>query len=437
MDYQIAIPSYKRSKKLVKETLETLHSNLISFSKVWVFVVEAEYDEYSDAIRERFPEFPKDHLVVGLEGLKEQRMFIVDYFDEGAHVLNLDDDVERVCLQYTTYPDLDTFIRSAFEDCVKHKAFIWSVYPTFNHFFRKKTRPLTTELCMMIGGFHGLINRRNLFSLTIDQKEDVERSIQHFIHDGVVLRYNQVGFKTKFFSVGGYGGKTERLIPNQLAVSQLMALYPEYGKFKERKDGRHEFVLKPIKQRESIAELTKIVVHQTYPASVFEPLYKRLNELTISLKNKNTSRRGFGAHRATTFGLVRQRKTGKTAMSHSSKKYPDVWKLVQDVGTALGYTYSSVHLNHNVVCPKHKDGKNASFSMLVSFGDYKGCNIVVEGVEYDARHTPIVFNGAYLEHWNTPLISGTKYSLVFYHHSECKIPKEDCVESLPEFSNDI
>jgi hypothetical protein len=56
--------------------------------------------------------------------------------------------------------------------------------------------------------------------------------------------------------------------------------------------------------------------------------------------------------------------------------------------------------------------------MLLSFGDYTGCNIVIEGTMYDARHKPIIFNGSEREHWNTDDLSGNKYSLVYYRNKE-------------------
>ena len=70
-------------------------------------------------------------------------------------------------------------------------------------------------------------------------------------------------------------------------------------------------------------------------------------------------------------------------------------------------------MNHNLVCPPHRDKNNKTESILVSFGDYEGGLIVIEGTEYNAYHTPIQFDGATQEHWNTE-IKGNKYSLVFY-----------------------
>ena len=78
------------------------------------------------------------------------------------------------------------------------------------------------------------------------------------------------------------------------------------------------------------------------------------------------------------------------------------------------FPFTSVQLNKNLQCPKHKDRQNCGDSMLVSFGDYTGNNIVVDGVEYDARANPVIFNGSQLEHYNTEQTGVTKYSLVYY-----------------------
>jgi hypothetical protein len=67
-----------------------------------------------------------------------------------------------------------------------------------------------------------------------------------------------------------------------------------------------------------------------------------------------------------------------------------------------------------VLFRSHKDSKNQGKSLLISFGDYEGCKLMIDGKEYDTNCKPIIFDGSSLEHWNTPLISGNKYSIVFY-----------------------
>jgi hypothetical protein len=72
-----------------------------------------------------------------------------------------------------------------------------------------------------------------------------------------------------------------------------------------------------------------------------------------------------------------------------------------------------VHVNHNVKCPPHYDSKNVGNSVLISFGDYSGGEIIIDGQEFNAYHQPIMFNGSSLLHYNKEH-QGNKYSLVYY-----------------------
>jgi len=148
----------------------------------------------------------------------------------------------------------------------------------------------------------------------------------------------------------------------------------------------------------------------------FSELYCMLNQITIPLKNSTNSRRQFGKHRSTTFGFIRGRFNGKYQLSQPSIKYPSIYKELKRIGDLIcPFAYTSIHLNNNVICPKHKDCNNVGDSLLVSFGDYSGCNIVVDGTEYDTNCKPIVFNGTLLEHYNTNDLIGNKYSLIYYN----------------------
>jgi hypothetical protein len=140
--------------------------------------------------------------------------------------------------------------------------------------------------------------------------------------------------------------------------------------------------------------------------------------MTIRQKSVTANRRGFPAkHRAITFGITRGRFNGITGLSHYSKKYPAIYNEILRIGKIMCdgvIDFKSIHLNNNVVCPKHTDSKNVGKSVLVSFGEYTGCNIVICNQIYDAKYTPIVFDGSLLEHWNTDTLVGNKYSLIFF-----------------------
>jgi len=140
----------------------------------------------------------------------------------------------------------------------------------------------------------------------------------------------------------------------------------------------------------------------------------------------NQKRLGFPAFRGCVLGTSRGRfGRSKEGLSRLSKKYPKLWDEVKEwsyENVPNSVEWNCVQVNKNLVCPIHKDKNNVGNSFIVSFGDYVGCNLVVDGVEYDTRNG-LVFDGYIQEHYNTPLISGTKYSLVFFnnglrHYSE-------------------
>ena len=169
------------------------------------------------------------------------------------------------------------------------------------------------------------------------------------------------------------------------------------------------------------------------PESEFEKLLEMLSTIKIP-KTANNNRKGFLNARYLCWGLTKQRFGQKICLSAITKRRPDIWEEIKRLGSLLKnsdgsqFLFSSVHLNQNVECPPHKDKGNIGNSVLVGFGDYTGGHLCVEsGAEYDIRHQPICFNGSQIEHWNTPMESGSKYSLVFYvHKCAFKVP---CIPS--------
>jgi len=268
----------------------------------------------------------------------------------------------------------------------------------------------------MVGAFYGIINRPYERDLRITytregNKEDVERSILYFKKDGKTIRFNRVGYKTKYYgAVGGLGTLKERIPKMMIGANLLLQQYPEYGKIKIRKNGLYEFVLnkltKPNEDDKRIDVLPAI-----NPEEVFE-LYNMLEEITIP---HATFRRGFKTHRAVCFGITKKRYSNVVGLSSASLKYPEIYEEIIRVGKMIcPFEFTSIHVNYNVTSPKHKDENNISKTVLLSFGDYTGGNIMIEGNMYDANCQPIYFNGSILEHWNTDDLLGTKYSLVFY-----------------------
>jgi hypothetical protein len=156
-------------------------------------------------------------------------------------------------------------------------------------------------------------------------------------------------------------------------------------------------------------------------ASELSLLYCMLENIYIPKKTEATNRRGFPlGHQSTTFGMTRarfKRLNGNIYdLSSLSIKYPEIYNELLRIGNIIvPFKYTSIHINKNVICPPHKDSRNVGKSLLLSFGDYTGCNIVINGESHDANLKPIIFNGAELEHYNTNDLQGIKYSLVYFN----------------------
>lgn len=260
-DYVICIPSYKRANFCNEKTLATLHKHNIKPSCIYIYVANKEdYDIYKETLDPKL----YNKLIIGKKGLVPQRQFIMEHWPQDKHIVFFDDDVESIDLSLSPRfkgHNLDYFIKEAFKECEQHNSYIWGVYAVFNPFFRKARKEMTTELNYIVGAFYGIINRPKLKSIQLTitkengQKEDVERTIKYFIEDGIVLRFNKIGFTTKYYGKeGGLGQFEERLKPMKEACKRLENKYSEYGHTKVRGNGMSEFVLKKIPARNQDSE---------------------------------------------------------------------------------------------------------------------------------------------------------------------------------------
>jgi hypothetical protein len=260
-NYVVCIPSYKRSQICNEKTLKTLKKMNIPSSKIYVYLAnKEEEDEYKKILDKKL----YNKLVVGIKGLVPQRQFIMEQWSEGKHIVFFDDDVASIDLSMSKLfkgKSLDFFFKYAFKECKKMKSFIWGVYPVFNPFFRKARDELSTCLNYIVGAFYGIINRPNLKSIQLTltkengQKEDVERTIKYFIEDGILLRFNKIGFETKYYGKsGGLGTFEARLKPMLEASKLLKKTYPEYGEISTKKNGMTEFRLKKIPSTHDVSQ---------------------------------------------------------------------------------------------------------------------------------------------------------------------------------------
>ena len=237
----VVIPSYQRASLCNQKTLTTLHQHQIPKEFIYVYVVEEEYELYQQTLNPLY----YNQIIIGKKGLVNQRHFIQKQYPEGTHIVSLDDDIEKIDISLTKYTSLLEFMEDAFLECEKRKSFIWGVYPLYNPFFRRFD--IRTNLNYIVGCFYGFINRYDAdldVTLCSGNKEDIERTIRYFMKDGIVLRFDKVGIKTKYYgTVGGLGNFVDRLKDSKKDCEILAEHFVGFGKIKQRKNGMYEFKL--------------------------------------------------------------------------------------------------------------------------------------------------------------------------------------------------
>ena len=251
-NYIIVIPSYNRPELIQKKTLALLHKHNINSRLIHIFVSDKEqYDLY----KEKIPKSFYNKLIIGVKGLKNQRNFINTYYPEGLQIVQMDDDIDKIVQlvsrrrsrsrsksrsktksitkrKSSTYKtlkpieDLDTFIKEAFKKCQANGIFLWGIYPLANAYFM--TDRITTDLRFIVGPMFGMINRhRPDLQLTVDEKENSERTLQHWVIDGKVLRFNNIGLETNYYKNKG-GMQDEGKDRKEEALKSATYLHHKY-----------------------------------------------------------------------------------------------------------------------------------------------------------------------------------------------------------------
>ena len=239
--YVIAIPSYKRSMLLLYKTLNFLERHSIDPKLIHIFIIEEDREDYN-----QIPRYLYNDLISGVKGLVQQREFIDHYFDNGTHIISLDDDIEDIIFsnQEQEIP-LNEFFTNAFDLCIKEEAFLWGMYPVGNPFYARRNKWYSTHLTFICGCFFGYINRHKLEDikcvLTYNNAnmEDFERCIRYWYHDHKIIRFNTVCVKTKYFGNdgGGMGNLQSRISSMQDSARLLHAHYPSITKIYLKKNG--------------------------------------------------------------------------------------------------------------------------------------------------------------------------------------------------------
>ena len=195
------------------------------------------------------------------KGLREVREFIFNYYDQGEHLLCLDDDIEVVRELYKNEDgksrlrpvnNLKQIVDYAFHLCEQHSLKLWGLYPTPNNsFFMEGQKEISYDYKFIIGNFFGCINCKNMNKLLVPDMDDYERSIRSYLIYGGSIRFNHLAPKTKFKKNTGGAQDDDRENRLQNSKEIMMNTYQGLLFMKKRKNDSNPILKdlrKPVKK---------------------------------------------------------------------------------------------------------------------------------------------------------------------------------------------
>lgn len=194
--WAVAIPSYRRPQTLQKKTLRFLRDAGIECSRITVFSVADEVEEYKKFFNPDF--IPR--IVVGEPGIHRQRSFIESYYPPGTRVLCLDDDLDAIKRPFNSELPLTTLFDKCFEVAEREGCRLWGMYPT-DHGLSLKNRAVK-GLTYVIGVCHGFVAGEKI-EYPDPFTEDFTRSIEYYRRGLGVLRFEGMGPTTRYFKEPG------------------------------------------------------------------------------------------------------------------------------------------------------------------------------------------------------------------------------------------
>ena len=142
----------------------------------------------------------------------------------------MDDDIENI-IKKEGEVNLKDLFGHGFAHCRLNKSTLWGIPLSENKFFMKDTISTTLKY---IGAVYGVITTPDAKKIEVkqDQWEDFIFTMKHFKLNGVVVRFDGYGIKSKWYNPEGglcsyLGGKTERMKMLNETAKEVLENYPK------------------------------------------------------------------------------------------------------------------------------------------------------------------------------------------------------------------
>ena len=245
--YEIAIPSYKRPELLKKTTLKLLGD----LDNIKIFIRDdAELANYQKVIGDKY-----EFVITNSVGIKNTRNFIRNYYYKHdidyKFVIFMDDDIKAISKldnrKLKVVDNLNDFFLYCYATTVKQNLRFFGLCGFDNAFFMKED--ISTNLKFIIGACCGLVApKEKLILCDVGTMEDYQFTMEHFLQDGGVVRFNNYCITTKFNNpLGGIcedmGGIDARNADTKQSCEYLADKYPDMCKIKIKKNCNYDIQL--------------------------------------------------------------------------------------------------------------------------------------------------------------------------------------------------
>lgn len=255
MDYIIAIASHKRKSILEQRTLAFLKKHNINFSLVYVFVSSDSYEEYIE-LQEKY----KFNLIQNVndkfnDSILQTRNNIIEYFEEGEKIIELDDDVKDLQkLDKNMKNESVENLNELFNNCFSalNGSGLFGFCSKNNSFFASCTTKY--GLYSIVNSCLGYINDKRIF-LNVKEKEDFERVLQFYTLGLPIIKFGQYGIDTIYWQNRGgiqahYNFEARKIIQKNAAL-ELVLKYPDLVYITTRKNGITDLKFKYFKKNKN------------------------------------------------------------------------------------------------------------------------------------------------------------------------------------------
>jgi hypothetical protein len=279
---------------------------------------------------------------------------------------------------------------------------------------------ITYDFAFIVGHFWGCINRKSEdLKITMDIKEDYERSIKFWLKDKCIVKLNYISAETKTYDNKGglqieYPDRTDASINS---CNTLINTYPQFFSLRNQQlnnsNSSRYYELRCSRKHTSpynyYKQLQTIDKNNNDVKELISLLDK--TQLKINIKRLNS-----GVGMSQCFGKYRIRKKKGIYESKNNAKYPDLYLALQKFYDTFVKNhlpeYTSIQVNKNYKTKEHYD-RNDGLSYIIGLGEYTGGNLILNSYKHDIKYKPLLFNGKKWLH-STDDFDGTRYSLVFF-----------------------